>query len=383
MKKCLICYIAILWMVNACTSSKTVLSKQNINSISSIKFLDEYVIPHNFQYQNTIIGGLSGIDYNPASNSYYIISDDRSKTSPARFYTANIHIRNYQIDSIEFTSVQTLKQPNGMPFSSFKTDAQRTTDPESIRFNPKKNKLIWTSEGDRMTRAGKMIYQNPYIYEMDVAGSFKDSFFIPENVKMYATEKGARENGVFEGSSFDHTYKWLFVSMEEPIYDDGPKAAVDYYGAPIRITRYNTQTKKAVAQYGYRLDAIATAPKPADAFAVNGVSEILWIGKNRFLVLERSYSTGTPQNTIKIFLADISKASNVLQKTALHQNKNYQSATKKLLLNLNDLNRYIDNIEGISPGPVLPNGHQSLILIVDNNFNAFEKAQVFLFEIIP
>ncbi|HRE65025.1 MAG TPA: hypothetical protein PKU77_14650, partial [Ferruginibacter sp.] len=69
MKKCLICYIAILWMVNACTSSKTVLSKQNINSISSIKFLDEYVIPHNFQYQNTIIGGLSGIDYNPATNS--------------------------------------------------------------------------------------------------------------------------------------------------------------------------------------------------------------------------------------------------------------------------------------------------------------------------
>jgi len=375
--------ILLAFILNACSSSKTIISPKKVISIDSLKFLDEYVIPHNLKYNNTIIGGLSGIDYNPTNNSYFIISDERSHTSPARFYTANILISNNKIDSVEFTSVQTLKQANGAAFPSFKQDAQHTPDPESIRYNFKKNTLTWTSEGDRAAREGKMIYQNPYIYEMDLAGNFKDSFFIPDNLKMNAEEKGARENGVFEGSSFDDTFNWLYVSMEEPTYDDGPRASVDYSGAPIRITKYSVKTKKPVAQYAYPLDAVAKKPIPAEGFFVNGVDEILWIGKNRFLVLERSFSIGTPQNTIKIFIADISKASNVLPETALHKNKGYTIVSKKLLFNLNDLNRYVDNIEGITLGPILPNGRQSLILIADNNFNSFEKSQVFLFEIIP
>lgn len=351
--------------------------------ISSLQFLDEYVIPHNFNYNNTIVGGLSGIDYDSKNNRYFIISDERSYSTPARFYTASINISNNTIDTILFTSVHTLKQPNGTVFPSFKQNAQRTPDPESIRYNPATNRLVWTSEGDRAMRMGKMIYQDPYVYEMDPGGNFKDSFTLPANLHMNAAEKGPRENGVLEGSTFADHYRSLYVSTEEPLYEDGSVAGVDYAGAPVRITKFDTKTRQPVAQYAYLLDAVAHRPKPDTAFFINGLDEILSVGDDRFLFVERSFSAGRLQNTIKIFLVDFKAATDVSALSALHTNKTYQPAAKKLLLNMDDLERYVDNVEGITLGPILPDGSRSLILIADNNFSMLEKSQVFLFRILP
>jgi hypothetical protein len=50
---------------------------------------------------------------------------------------------------------------------------------------------------------------------------------------------------------------------------------------------------------------------------------------------------------------------------------------------MDDMPNFIDNVEGITLGPILPNGHQSIILVVDNNFSPLEKTQFFLLEIIP
>ncbi|MBC7935277.1 MAG: esterase-like activity of phytase family protein [Rhizobacter sp.] len=376
-----------LWIVvsvAACTSGKRI-TKENdaVIKISSLQFLDEYVIPYNYKYNNTVVGGLSGIDYDPYSNRYFIISDERSYTSPARFYTAAISISNSKIDTLIFTSVHTLKQPGGAVFPSFKQNAQRTPDPESIRYNPKTNTLAWTSEGDREVRMGKMIYQDPYVYEMNREGYFKDSFFVPANLHMNAAEKGPRENGVFEGSTFADNYRSLYVSMEAPLYEDGPVAGFTYAGAPVRITKFDTKTRKAAAQYAYHLDAVAHKQIPDSSFFINGLDEILSIGNGHFLFMERSFSMGTLQNTIKLFLVDLKGATDVSGVSALHQNKNYQPLSKTLLLNLDDLKRYVDNVEGMTLGPLLPNGNRSLILIADNNFNTIEKTQVFLLEIIP
>ena len=43
----------------------------------------------------------------------------------------------------------------------------------------------------------------------------------------------------------------------------------------------------------------------------------------------------------------------------------------------------IYNIEGVTFGPILANGHRSLIFVTDNNFNTKEKTQFLLFEVIP
>jgi hypothetical protein len=99
------------------------------------------------------------------------------------------------------------------------------------------------------------------------------------------------------------------------------------------------------------------------------------------LVVERSYSTGTQACTIKLFLCDFKKATNVKNLDSL-QNQNLELASKKLVLNMDDLGIFIDNIEGITFGPKLANGNKSLILISDNNFSERQKTQVIIFEVV-
>ncbi|MCH5599138.1 esterase-like activity of phytase family protein [Niabella ginsengisoli] len=306
-----------------------------------------------------------------------------SETSASRFYTAAIDISNNKIDSVRFVDVATLKNIQNDTFTALKLLPEHAADPESIRFNRKTKMLVWSSEGDKALRSGRMVYQNPWIYEMDLQGHFKDSFLIPANLLMYKGDSGARENDALEGISYTPDHKHLWASMEGSTYEDGPLASATYANAPVRFTKFDSKAKTAVAQYGYLLDAIATAPVPASAFSINGVSENLYIGNNKFLVLERSFSTGFPSCVIKIYLADFSKSTDVSKIKSLYQNKQYIPATKTLLFNLTTLDRHIDNVEGITIGPMLPNGRQSLVVIADNNFNKLEKQQLFLFEIIP
>lgn len=50
---------------------------------------------------------------------------------------------------------------------------------------------------------------------------------------------------------------------------------------------------------------------------------------------------------------------------------------------MDSLGVYVDNVEGVTFGPVLPNGHRTLVLVADNNFQLLEKTQFFVFEIVP
>lgn len=373
------CFLLMVVVTTAC--SPKIVTNNSVQK-PQLKFLDVYVIPHNYKYKNTIIGGLSGIDYDKKSGEYYIISDERSASSPSRFYTAKINIQNSKIADIDFTSMHTLKRPDGSVFPPMKEDPVRAADPESIRYNPIKNNLVWSSEGDKATRNGTLVLQDPSIYEMDLKGNFIDSFQIPKNMRMKGGEAGPRTNGVFEGLTFDKNYKNLYVSTEEPLLEDDARADFDYAGAKIRITKYDAATKKPFAQYVYLLDAVARKPLIADAFRVNGVPEILWYDDNRLLVMERSFSTGILSCTIKIYMADLAGATNVLNISRLNDSTAYKPATKRLLFNLNSLGRFVDNLEGITFGPVLPNGNRYLILIADNNFQLLEKNQVFLFQVM-
>jgi len=186
-----------------------------------------------------------------------------------------------------------------------------------------------------------------------------------------------------EGLSFTKNFKTLFVNLEEPLYEDGPRADVTENNPFIRIYKFDVASKKNLAQYAYKLDKVAYPASPENAFKINGIPDILSIGKKQLLVIERSFSTGRLPCTIKIFTANLKKATNVKNIASLSETKSYRTVSKKLLLNMDDLGIYTDNIEGVTFGPDLPNGHKSLVFVADNNFNSFEKTQFLLFEIIP
>jgi len=357
------------------------LSNSSAQVPQHLKLLNEYVVPFNKVFKNTTIGGLSAIDYDTKSGNYYFISDDRSAVNPARAYKATIKLTDKGIDTVIFTDVITFKQFDNTIYPNSKSDPAHTPDPESIRFNPLTNQLVWSSEGERIVNNKDTVLENPAITIANLAGKAIDSFPMPAQLYMHSTNEGPRQNGVLEGLAFTPDFKYLYTSVEEPLYQDGNRAALDSQKTYCRFIKYNVAGKKPEAQYAYPLDPVAYAPNPKGSFMVNGISEILWVSEDHFIAIERSYSTGRLSCTIKLYLVDISKADNINEVKSLIKNPPVHAAAKTLLLNMDSYNRYIDNIEGITFGPLLPNGHKSIIVVSDNNFLPFQKTQLFAFEV--
>ena len=376
---CRLLLFSVIPLATSCSVIKQL--TQPAANITALKYLGNYEIPFNTVYNNTLVGGLSGIDYDQKRNLFYIISDDRSEKNPARFYSAGIYFTGAGIDSIRFTGVTYILQPDGSVYPNSKTDRFNTPDPEGIRYNPVNNQLVWSNEGERAVRGKDTVLINPAVNIVSTAGKYISSFTMPPNLVMHTAAIGPRQNGVLEGLSFADNYKTLFVNIEEPLYEDGPRADITGNNAYIRILKFNVATQKNIAQYAYKLDPVAHSAIPATAFKVNGVPEIMSIGNNKLLVIERSFSTGRLHNTIKIFIADLNAATDV-SNISLSGNNNFIPAIKKLVINLDELGIYTDNLEGLTFGPVLPNGNKTLLLIADNNFSTSQKSQLLLFEII-
>jgi 3-phytase/alkaline phosphatase D len=52
---------------------------------------------------------------------------------------------------------------------------------------------------------------------------------------------------------------------------------------------------------------------------------------------------------------------------------------KELLLDFDQLGVRLDNVEGMTLGPTLPDGRQSLVLVSDNNFSTRQETQFLAF----
>lgn len=369
---------AILLLILACNTIK---KTGQLKVPSSLQLIDVYTIPHDFQFKETTVGGLSGIDYDANANSFYTISDDRSDRQPARYYRFNVSWSAKKIDTVIFLEVVSLLQPNGKTYPSVKENGATTPDPESIRYNPKTKELVWTSEGERLINTKDSLIQDPAIHFIATSGKHIRTLQLPDGLKMQGTESGPRRNGVLEGASFSADYKKLYASLEEPRYEDGPQAALTANDAWVRIYAFNTDDGKNTAQYAYKLDPVAYAPNPVGSFMVNGIPDILYAGKDQLLIMERSFSTGRLACTIKIFSVDLKNGQDIKDIHSLKQQPPVKPLQKKLLLNLDDLGIYTDNVEGMSFGPKLPNGKRTLWMIADNNFSVLEKNQLFLFEV--
>lgn len=377
MKRKILYYVlAAVFTISCNTSKKIPLSTY----IHSLQFLDEYIIPYNLSFESTTVGGLSGIDYDVKENVYFLICDDRSDKNPARFYTAKINLKGNKIDSIYFISSKFLKNNSGKNYPNSKENAFKTPDPEAMRYNSFAHTLVWSSEGERVISNKDTILLNPSLTEIDKEGNFLDSFKLPLNYNMQLSENGPRRNGVFEGLAFSGDFKSLFVSTEEPLYEDGPRAGLNDSSGITRMIQYEVKTKKPIAQYAYKIEPVAFPPVPG-GFKVNGISDIMWLNKRELLVIERSFSAGRDTNTIKVFIANLSGADNIRDIQSLNGRSKVRFISKKLLLNMDNLNRYIDNIEGVTFGPRLPNGKKSLIFVADNNFSQSQKTQFLLFEV--
>jgi len=343
-------------------------------SIGALRFIGEQRIPLHMQVAGTTAGGFSGIDYDPASQTWFIESDDRSAVNPARFYTAKLDFDAAAFRSVELTGVRFFRQADGSVYPALGKGPD-VPDIETIRVDPLDGSLWYASEGDR--RYG----MNPWLRHATRDGALLGEMPLPENFKVWKdAEKGSRNNMTLEGLSFAPDGKSLWLSLETPLYEDGPIPSPEH-GAVTRITHF-TREGKVLGQYAYRIDAIPAAPG-AGKSADNGISEILAVNSHELLVLERAAvqdAAGQYRNYIRLYAMDTGGATDVSALPAL-AGASFTPARKRLVLDLNTLGLpALDNVEGISWGPLLPNGKRSLVLISDDNFNKTQVTQLLLFE---
>ena len=117
----------------------------------------------------------------------------------------------------------------------------------------------------------------------------------------------------------------------------------------------------------------------AGTYADNGVSEVLMVDNHRMLVLERAYMTGVG-NSLRLYQVDTRDGSNTLDQPQLLPGQ-YQPMPKTLVADFSQLGlQRLDNTEGMAWGPVLPNGHRTLVCVSDDNFNPMQVTQFVAFE---
>lgn len=337
----------------SCATSRKIDQRQ-----IKLSYLDDVVIPNDLEFDGIKVGGLSGIDYH--DGTYYLVCDQPSNP---RFYTAEIPMTNRSLDTVLITEMLQLDKEHEFIKNN-------TLDLEAIRFDAETNKLILTSEGSIKYA------KDPAVFEVSPNGEFLASYKIPEHFKASGEQK-PRNNGVFEGLSESFDKKSYWVATELPLEKDGSKPKVFPTKSMVRITKFNKKNKEADRQFAYKLDGISKLP--INWFAVNGVTDIIEYAEDKFLVLERAYSAGygSNGNTVKIFQVDASEATNTLELDNLKKS-DYKKASKKLIFDFKSIKGFlteeiIDNIEGMTFGPDLPNGKKSLILVSDDNFSSFSK----------
>jgi 3-phytase len=184
-----------------------------------------------------------------------------------------------------------------------------------------------------------------------------------------------RQNLAFEAAAVAPNGVQLFVGMENALAQDGPAASLTT-GSASRILRYNLASGRLDAQYVYFDDPIAEPPVPATNFAVSGLVELLPFNDEFMLSMERSFSVGAPGtgNTIKLYSVAFPGADSLAGTLG-----NVKPVRKTLLLDLRTLGIPLDNVEGMTIGPKLPDGRSSLVLVSDNNFAASQFTQFLLF----
>ena len=354
-------------------------------SVRNINFIGQATYPTgSVTVEGTQVGGLSGIDYDQTNNRYYSISDDRSDRNPARFYTLNIDLSSGSLSSsgINFSGVTTLLNQNGQPF------ATNTLDPEGIGLTSNRTVFV-SSEGEVSNLAGRL--QSPFVNEFALGTGRQlrqlpvPSKFVPVIGPADAPTAGIRNNLAFENLTITPDGKFLFTATENALVQDGSIATTNT-GSRSRILKYNLTTGQPEQEFLYLTDPVAVPAVPETAFSTNGLVELLALdNRGTFLALERSFSAGAPGtgNTIKLYEVRLNGASDISDINSLNAiNINtVRPVEKRLVLNFDSLGlpTGLDNAEGMTLGPVLPNGQQSLVLVSDNNFSATQFTQILAF----
>ncbi|TAG97712.1 MAG: esterase-like activity of phytase family protein [Oscillatoriales cyanobacterium] len=371
--------LILLTICTACAAPPAAAKDRSFPEMS-LEFLGDYQLPK-MSFEGTPVGGLSGITYdskgmNEATSQayqFYALSDDPSENGEARFYSLRLDLKSGDTASVGLKKV-TVEGVTSLKKADGETFPWGSINPEGIALSPR-NSVFVASEG--VTHVGIP----PLVGEFDLkTGNQRGTLPIPKRYIPDASDEkqqqGVLDNLGFESLTIDpETFSpggldpfRLFVATEAPLMQDAdPEQA-----SKLRILHYVIvdKTPQLISENLYTLDQVPMS-------ILNGLTELVAISGGQFLSLERSFGlSGYGARIYQVAVGaatDTSRINSFKGKTAM-----VEPVRKKLLLDLSELGIPLYNLEGMTLGPRLPDGSQSLVLVSDDSFDEAQQTQFIL-----
>lgn len=343
---------------------------------TKLRFIADQNFVTGEKFQETEIGGLSGIVFDKKTNKLLAISDDRAKINEARFYEFSLALDEKSLKLVP-TAVVKLKDKDRKYFKQGKIDF------EGISIY--KGDILVSSEGPYRG----LLPATPDFYRFSRTGEFKSLLpisenFLPNKITDSLKFRGSRDNKSLEALSTSLDGKTTFLASEDALYQDGDVTTI-HDGGTTRIIIYKDLIPfKEVAYKLDKVDALKSADlNPADS----GLVDMAVIDENNFYTLERSYIPFSNKNIIRIYKCSIGPLTTDVSKIESLKHAEYGTVIKELVADLDDyliqMNPHeLDNVEGIAFGPTLANGNRTLIVVSDNNFGKGQRTLFMALEII-
>ena len=340
------------------------------------------------------VGFFSDIYYDRSRNEWWGLSDRGPgggtlpyETRAQRFsidIAANGAISNFQVKQTVLLSSNGLPLDGKAPATPSKLGL--SFDPEGMVVNPSNGHLLISDE------------YGPSLYEFNRSGQLVRQYATPSNlvprtasgVNYNATPtaavdpliSGREGNRGMEGLAISPDGKFAYGMMQNGSIEDGWSSA--NRGQYTRIVKYDTANGAAVAQYAYKLESSGQG---------RGISAIVALGNDKFLVLERNNRGigvgATLANPDKnVYEIDLAGAIDVTG-MALPASGDFAGAVIKIAkvmdLDADTLaalgNRSPEKWEGLAIGPQLANGQYLILAGTDNDYSVTQNGSNVQFDV--
>ena len=304
-----------------------------------------------------VIGGLSGLAYDPAADHFLAVADDPRKSPPTRL----LRFRWQPPAAPEPLGWLTLTD-GGEPLPP------RGADLEGLALLPDGGLLV-SSEGDVGAGIG------PWVGRFDRDGELIERLPVPAHFTP-GPESGPPVNAGFEALAVDAAAGVVVAGTEGELRQDA-RPGLPRLPRRSRLLIWDLagfdasgdasgDAGGAPREWLYPLDEPhARSPLPG-GLRVSGLVDLLPEEGGTLLALERSFVAGMGFS-LRLHRLDLSGATEVTGKAPAPGGA--FTGRKRLLADLGRLGVPLDNYEGMAWGPVGPDGARLLVVIADNNFS--------------
>jgi hypothetical protein len=310
------------------------------------------IVPFGARIDGFRVGGLSAIA-RAADGTYLAVVDNEGET-PARVFRLAFTVSESGVAPPPGKTA--LEVPvAAIPLAGFDG---KNFDGEGLALEPSGEMLI-SSETE------------PSIREFSLDGRTLRSLPVPE-LFLAGRGRGIRNNLGFEGLTLAPGGDVLWTANERALQQDAPEDLAR--PSPVRLLRYERRNGGFVpgAEFVYEVEPLQQ--KVGTGFQIRGLSDLLALPGGDLLAQERELVEGRGF-AIQIFRVSLAGATDVSGLESL-AGKSWTPARKTLVYDFARSGPVPDNIEGMTFGPMLPDGSRTLVLVSDNNFNPLEKTQI-------